>query len=200
MTPIHKSKKHENARLKYTDYSTIVLKLEFSMPCLGGFPSDQAPYWSGQKSALSRYFDQVLHRDAEGNPIISRGQFRGLIREAARFMGLSPVLKDYVFAEDSIITINKRKTSIPFETRQVCIPVNAGSVGRGLIRHEAAPIGSAVIAQFRIPTSVLSVEGFIKGINMAGRTIGLGAGRKLGFGSFTVSSVKDCQDSLQGLT
>ncbi len=178
-------------RLKYSHYTQVPLKFEFSKPCLGGYPSDQPLYWDFNGAAPSAFYDQLLHRDSNGHPIVSRGQLRGLVREAARLIEISPAIKDYVFAEDSPITVDKGgKVVFLSEIQQVTIPVNAGGVGRGLVRHEAAPIGSFILVEFMIPTSAISPHSFVNDIKMAGKWIGLGARRKLGFGSFTASQLK----------
>lgn len=179
------------ARLKYSHYVPVHLKFEFSKPCLGGYPSDQIPYWEFIGASFSTNYDQLLHRDSNGHPIVSRGQLRGLVREAARLIEISPAIKDYVFAEDSPITVEKGgKAVFLSEIQQVTIPVNAGGVGRGLVRHEAAPIGSFITVEFLIPTSAISLQSFVDDIKLAGKRIGLGARRKLGFGSFTASQLK----------
>lgn len=180
------------ARLKYSDYTSVSLKLEFSKPCLGGYPSDQTPYWEFSGESFSTYFDQLLHRDLNGHPIVSRGQLRGLVRDASRLVDISPAIKDYVFAEDSTIMVEKGGKAVYFsEIQQVCVPVNAGGVGRGIVRHEAAPSGSFILVEFMIPTSVVTKKSFVYDIKLAGKLIGLGARRKLGFGSFATSLLTD---------
>lgn len=109
----------------------VTITLEAVDPILGGIPMDGS-------NKLH------LHRDVDGEPIITPAMFKGWVRENSRMVGWNPNAHSW-------IGFGVGKVAKGYKLIEVQAPVVAQNRGKGMQKYEALDRGATISTTWRVP-------------------------------------------------
>lgn len=157
-------------RPKYGDFERVTVRCRWVAPILGSVPVEDE---HGDPT-------NIFERDHLGNFLILRYHQRSMASDALPLIGKEAAAARHI--KWSIIRI---PSTVPVKIVKHGIVEKFGG-GKGLRRSECIADGTEFTMCAQVPTSVLSVEEFLRMVREAGTFVGLSPGRSAGFGDFEV--------------
>ena len=158
-------------RPKYGDLERVTVRCRWVVPILGSVPVKDE---HGDPT-------NTFERDISGNILILRYHQRAMAAQALPKIGKEAACERHIGF--SVIRI---PSTVPIKIVEHGIVEQGRPGGKGLRRSESAADGLEFLIKALVPTSVLSVDEFLRMLHTAGEFVGLSPGRSAGFGDFEV--------------
>jgi len=161
----------QSMRPKYGDFVLVNVHCRYVNAILGSVPVKDA-----QSDPRNEF-----ERDQEGNILIFRYHQRAMATMALPMIGKEAAVARRIGWSIIRIPPTVKVTEI---SHGIVDPGRSG--GKGLRRSERIADGERFTIEAMVPTTMLSVDEFLRMLHVAGKHVGLSPGRSAGFGDFEV--------------
>lgn len=160
-------------QLRYTDFEPITVRCRWTAPILGSVP------------IKDEHEDptNVFERDSLGQVLILRYGLRAMATRALQMIGKEMSIAHKI----GFSTIRIPNPAVKIVEHGIV--ENGRPGGKGLRRSECIQDGLEFTIRALVPTSMLTLDEFLRMLKFAGQYVGLSPGRSAGFGDFEVLEV-----------
>lgn len=163
-------------KVKYSEFEPITVKCRYTTPILGSVPVKDK---DGDPT-------NMFERDSEGNVLILPYHQRAMSSVALPMIGKEQAVARRIGYSTIRIPVNGNHK---FVEHGIVDPSGYGG-GKGLRRSEQLTDPVEFTIKANVPTSVLSIDEFLRMVRTAGQFVRLSPGRSAGFGEFEVLSAE----------